>query len=433
MRRWMALFLVLALFFTAAACSSGDDSGDGERSSSRNDDDNGDGGGSGFDLDFGGGSEEDLSNEEVTQRVQAFWQEHAAEVGLRYEPVPEDRITAIPPEDGRPAPACDGFTVTPADVEGNAFGGSCGEGLIVVWDPNLVDGTLTEQFGEAGPAVVFSHEWGHVIQAQLGVIGTVPTVVTETEADCYAGAFVAEQMEQGWGPFSDPGSLDDGIGAMIFIRDPAGTSPDTQGAHGNGFDRVTAFQDGIDHGVGQCATYIQDPPDITELPFSSEEEAANQGNLPFDEVVDLVEMDLDDYFTSTIDGFTSPTDPFAEVDEDGLRQLHADVGDGTVATVLGLVWAQAVQDTVDSGFEGDDAFLQRACITGAWLGDILDDQGDGTVDRESQASLSPGDLDEAIITFIQLAEQDMSAGGTAFQAVRSMRAGVYNGLDACRL
>jgi len=72
-------------------------------------------------------------------------------------------------------------------------------------------------------------------------------------------------------------------------------------------------------------------------------------------------------------------------------------------------------------------------VVGAWLGNVLRDQRDGQVDRPSQLSLSPGDLDETIITFLQLTEEAMSGGGVAFEAVFNMRQGVFGTLEDCRL
>jgi Putative neutral zinc metallopeptidase len=440
-RKLFGLLLVLVL--VAAACGGGDDSDSSGSRSSRNDnDDDTTVEGGGLDLDFGDvGQDVELSNEEVIEVVQQYWEEHAPEAGFEFERLPDERISAVPSDDGSPPPSCDGFTLTPADVEQNAFAAPCSEGLTVAWDPNLVDVTLTDLFGETGPAVVFAHEFGHVVQFESGVldpsgqgIGEPPTVLTENQADCYAGAWVAQQREDGYGPFAGAGSLDDAIGALIFVRDPVGSDPNDPSAHGSGFDRVRAFQDGINQGPGFCATYIDDPPFIEELPFNDQTDAANQGNLPFDDqgenvgVVSLVEQDLDEFWGNTVDGFERPDDPFDDVPEDELRQLHQDIGDGAVATVFGLLWAERAQEALGADVDGEDALVQRSCMVGAWLGDILRDQRDGTVDRESGASLSPGDLDETIITFIQLTEQAMDDPGTAFEAVRNMRSGVAGAL-----
>ena len=104
-----------------------------------------------------------------------------------------------------------------------------------------------------------------------------------------------------------------------------------------------------------------------------------------------------------------------------------------MATILGLTWAEAAQEAVDEDTEGEGPFLQRACLVGTWLGDILRDQRDGTVERPSGVSLSPGDLDEAILTFLRISEDAMSEGGMAFEVALTMRQGVFGDFEDCRL
>ena len=310
-----------------AACGGDDSSSEDFGSPSNSDDDGGDDGGNdgsagAFDLDFGGSDDEDLSNEDVIEVIQQFWEDNAADFNSDYEPLPDERIGAVP---GDQTLVCQGFDITPDQVAMNAFAAPCPEGLTVAWDPALIDDTLTGLFGGAGPAVVFAHEWGHVMQFQSGVlditgqgIGDPPSVLTENQADCLSGAWVAEQVDEGFGPFSDPSALDNSIGAMLYVRDQPGSDPNAALAHGSGFDRVRAFQDGYEGGVEYCYGYIEDPPFIDESLFS-EADLATGGNLPFDEVTDLVIQDLDDFFAENVDGFEGPGDPFDIVPEDELR------------------------------------------------------------------------------------------------------------------
>ena len=445
-RRLLALLLAMTLAVTAAACG-GDDAGDGQVTASEDDggddvdsdgdiadmDDDG-----GFDLDIGGGgADEDLDNEDLIEVVQEFWEDNGDDADVDFERLPDERIAAVPGDDD--PPTCGGQPIPADAVSQNAFAAPCPEGLTVAWDPALIDGTLTDLFGQAGPAVVFAHEFGHVVQFQSGVlditgqgIGDPPSVIVENQADCYAGAWVAEQVDEGFGPFNEPSALDNSLGAMIFVRDQPGSDPRGELAHGSGFDRVRAFQDGVDRGVEYCAGYIEDPPFISQLPFEGDD-VANQGNLPFDDVSELVIQDLSDFFDGNVDDFDDPGDPFDFVPADELEELHAEIGDGAVATVFGMIWAQAAQQAAGEDLDGEGPLLQRACLVGAWLGDILRDQQDDQVDRPSGVALSPGDLDEVIITFLQLTQEAMSGAGIAFESIGSMRQGVFNGLDACSL
>jgi len=443
-RRFLAFLTVLAMVTVVAACG-GDDGGSTDNASddSNSSDDRDDGSepisDGGFDIDVGtAGADVDLTTEEVIANIQDYWEENAGDVGVDYERIPDERIASVPGD--REPPLCGGVAIAAQDVSMNAFAAPCPEGLTVAWDPALIDDTITDLFGEAGPAVVFAHEFGHVMQFQAGIlddtgqgIGDPPSVITENQADCLSGAWVAQQVDDGYGPFADPGALDMAIGAMIYVRDTPGSDPGGALAHGSGFDRVRAFQDGVNQGIEYCFNYIDDPPFIDELPFTNEDDFANQGNLPFDEVTELVIQDLDDFFGENVDGFESPGDPFDVIPQDELEQLHADIGDGAVATLFGMLWAERAQAAAGDDLDGEGPLLQRSCLVGAWLGDILLDQQDGQVDRESGVQLSPGDLDETIITFLKLTQDAMTEGGVAFEAIGDMRTGVFGGLDDCRL
>ncbi len=51
-------------------------------------------------------------------------------------------------------------------------------------------------------------------------------------------------------------------------------------AHGSGFDRVSAFQDGYDNGLERCKDYRDDEPMVLELPFSNVADEARGGDMP---------------------------------------------------------------------------------------------------------------------------------------------------------
>jgi len=441
-RRLLTLLTALALLTVVVACGGDDGAGESAEqpssSDSRDDEDDRDDGDDAIDLDFDVGDSDDepevLTYEEIIEEIQGFWEERAERIGVDYEPLTDDRIGAPQEEEV----ICYGEPLPPDFGADNAVAVGCPEeGTAVVWDPAWIEEFLVGIGGRAAPPVVFAHEFGHVLQYQFGAInpdGTLneDSVLIETQADCFAGAFVDEATEDGYGPFEDPTSLENSLAIALEIADPVGNDPDAEGAHGSGFDRVRAFQDGYEGGVEYCYGYLEDPPFIFELPFT-EEEFENQGNLPFDEVTDLVVEDLDDYFQDEVEDFEGPSDPFDVIPEDELEALHAQVGDGAVATVFGMLWAQRAQDAADEDVDGEGPLLQRACLLGSWLGDIIRDQRDGEVERESGASLSPGDLDETIQTFLTLTAEAMSTPGVAFEAIADMRLGVFGGFGDCRL
>jgi hypothetical protein len=429
MRRITAVLLALLCLMAVTACGGGggDDAeggsnGDERAESSSSDDDQ-------MEIDEPEESDVHLDGDDIIEILQDFWDDHEDEVGIDFRDVPEDRQRSIYDDD---LPSCNGGPLPVEDLVGNAAAINCGEAPTVVWDPDYLE-AREEAYGQAGPAVTLSHEFGHVIQIEQGLFDQdIASVYLENQADCYAGAFIAEQIDEEVEPFTNADTLDNAMAARVSSADPVGYDPNALDAHGSGFDRVRAFQDGVNQGVEYCNGYLEDPPFIDEIPFGNAEDQANEGNLPFDDVVDLVVDDLGWYFDENVDDFEEPDDPFELVDEDDLEELHAEIGDGVVPTVLGLTWAQAAQEATDEDTDGEGAFLQRACVVGAWLGDILHDQQDET-ERPSGAQLSPGDLDEAIATMVRLSQGEMAEGNSAFEAVFDMRQGVFGSLDDCRL
>ena len=78
--------------------------------------------------------------------------------------------------------------------------------------------------------------------------------------------------------------------------------PSQQGAHGNAFDRVSAFQDGFEDGAKKCATYENDPPAVTESGYTSYQDEATGGDVSLRDAIDLVHTDLDEYWAKTLHG-----------------------------------------------------------------------------------------------------------------------------------
>ncbi len=71
--------------------------------------------------------------------------------------------------------------------------------------------------------------------------------------------------------------LDTALAGVLDLRDTPGTSNIDPNAHGSGFDRVSAFQDGFDNGPGKCKDYRDDEPMVLELPFSTEPRTRRAG------------------------------------------------------------------------------------------------------------------------------------------------------------
>jgi len=393
--------------------------------------------------------------------IQQFWSDQLPDTyGVTYRSIPSDRLFAFSESD--PPPACDagGRGTTPyEDVRGNAF--YCSSGDFIAWDEQVLFSKLRRQFGEFAVALVLAHEWGHAIQARTDTrLGA--TVYIEMQADCFAGAWtrhVANANHTSLRLGSD--DLDTALGGYLVFRDPVGTDGGQSGAHGNAFDRVSAFQDGYRDGVSACRSYEDSPPDVTETGFTSRQEAANGGNISIDEVRQLVTDDLGDYWGDELgknapapkvvgydrnapacsggsdggvldDGATycSSTNTIA-FDRATFDQLYSDVGDFGAGMLLAAGWSSAAQHAQGQQIGTDTARLRADCLTGAWTGSVA--SGDRATADGRTAALSAGDLDEAIQTFTVAGSGDQRTGrGSAFTRVAAFRAGFTDGPGACR-
>jgi uncharacterized protein len=119
-----------------------------------------------------------------------------------------------------------------------------GEDWVAVSDDLLYEGT--NQIGDAFVYMVVAHEWAHGIQErQPG--WTAPW--TELQADCLAGATLAEATEQGlltW----DEGDEEELAVGLQAVADETGWT-DTS-SHGSAQERIDFFQHGVDNGVEGC-------------------------------------------------------------------------------------------------------------------------------------------------------------------------------------
>ncbi len=384
--------------------------------------------------------------------VQAWWAEEMPEVyGTEYEPIPDDRLFPYSASD--PPPACGERGDMPyEEVAGNAF--YCSEGDFVAWDEQELFPRLERDHGALAVALVIAHEWGHVVQARAEPRLSA-TVYLETQADCFAGSW-AEHVESDDVslPIADR-DLDIALAGFLEFRDPPGVDPSHQGAHGNAFDRVSAFQDGYEDGTERCAAYEDDPPEITEAGFSSQEDYATGGDLPLTEAIELITPDLDDYWATELRGSSPVQDLVADADAscdgttdggvlvddvtyctsddtvrydpDTLDRVYDASGDFGAGMLLAAAWSSGAMDHMDMSLTNDDADLTADCLTGSWAGDVArgersDRRGDAAI------SLSPGDLDEGIATFVAIGDD---GDGSAFARVAAFRTGFFEGVTAC--
>ena len=395
--------------------------------------------------------------------IQDYWADQYKDLyGRRYVPIPEDRIIAARP--GVTLPRCQGQKLSYRDVRDNAF--YCLESNYIAYDDvGLMPGYFAG-FGEFAPAMILAHEWGHAIQdrAEVDEIG-LPSVYIELQADCFAGAWTGDVADRPQKVAYEPGDLEDSVAALIDLRDAPGSSPEDSDAHGSAFDRLSAFQDGFLQGPERCADYVDQPPLVVQIPFSSRAEAASGGNLPADEVIPTTVDLLDEFYSQvepdyaplTLDdvqsydssrirtiprcGGTRPAvsvvanrvffcidDGYIAFDEPFLQDVYDEIGDFGVATLLANPWATHVQ--IDQGIPGAEdntleAVLQADCYTGGWVAALYNGYLAG--------SLSSGDLDEFVQAYL-VYSRARGVGGDVpitFVRVRFFRQGFLEGYGSC--
>ncbi|WP_165546530.1 neutral zinc metallopeptidase [Kribbella soli] len=390
----------------------------------------------------------------ATQRsLLDFWNDQFPAVyGRRFEQL-RGGFQAKTPQS--PPFTCAGKRQTYEDLKGNAF--YCGgpDDDYIAYDAVQLFPQLNKEFGGIAPAVVLAHEMGHAIQRRAEV--EAPSVVTELQADCFAGSWLRYAEKTADDPVDlSVGALDTSISTILVLRDQPGTPATNPQAHGLGFDRVNAFQTGYEGGARECATFPQGRAVTTELPFRTVAEARTAGNLPFSEAVRVLSESLDAYWTAAVpqvapgktfdrperklvdrrpeancvvgtgSGYCSDDNAVVLVMPE-LLQAHRRIGDLATGAALSEAWGLAVQFQAGVTSAGREPGLQRDCFTGAWLSALAGNGLEG-------ASLSPGDVDEVLASIVVGSTSpagSRSDRGGAFERTAAMRRGLFQGLRAC--
>jgi predicted metalloprotease len=357
----------------------------------------------------------------------------------------------------QPVPGCGTRQTTYRLIQGNAF--YCEQGDFLAFDDQTLFPQIYAKFGPYTIGMVLAHEWGHAIQARAGVTNE-PTIVLEQQADCFAGSWVGH-LARDESPYLrvSESDLDAAFAGMLTFSDQPGTTADQEQAHGSGFDRVGAFQDGYTNGPAKCATYPQHPPTVIELPFN-QGDLGTGGNEPYSQIVQDLPKDLDRYWgkvfaargktfaplAANLKAFATggpfphcggnavpakavtycEKDGMIYYDNDFLAGPVYDIGDFAVGLLLGNAWSDAAQTRLADPLAGKDRSLQGDCMTGSWTGDIVPKSG-----THQTFVLSAGDLDEGLSAFLRYGTGEPARVGTVFERTASFRKGLLQGVGAC--
>lgn len=361
-------------------------------------------------------------------------------------------------------------------VADNAF--YCPADDVIAWDASSLIPRINETYGEFAVTIVMAHEYGHAVQVRAGAQDR--PVDMELQADCFAGAWTAHVTAGRAVHFAESDvDLDQAVAGILGFRDEPGISADDPGAHGSGFDRVGAFQDGYEHEASTCAAYADRAVDrpTAEIEFRPGEQATG-GNLHLEDLSDdprdrgvlsLARDDLNEFYGWLFDQLGEQWTPVArlvltdpdrdEVSCDG-RTLAADelervavfcrdenavvidgtelipdlddIGDFAVTSELAQLWALSAQSQLGTD-DGERADLQADCLTGAWAASTFPaETGIVDVTPNSPMTISAGDLDEGIIGFLYYGRALGRTPRTAFERTAALRTGVFSGYPGCR-
>lgn len=386
--------------------------------------------------------------------IQEFWAgEMPRTFNERYEPI--KAVYSVDP-DGSAAAPC---TESASDIRGNAF--YCPSQDIVAWDRKELFPQLRQRFGDFLVAMVLAHEWGHVIQKRTKSPSN-RTIVLETQADCYAGAWTAYALKGGAPHFEiDRPVLDAALSGYLLFRDPLGADQDDRQAHGSGFDRISGFQDGFEQGTAFCAKFT-DERTFTQQAFRpGSVDERNQGNLTVRQTLDQGPVDVDRYWqtafpklygqdwkplaaTKAVTTASRPqcagqdllavqycaADDTVYYDTDALTKVYEQAeGDFGAISMVGLAYGQAVRQRrgQSSAADSESVLLSAICATGGYARDSFSQTSD------QRLRLSPGDLDEGIRALLDAAgtpEFTRARGTTGFDRVQAFRQG-FNDAKSC--
>ncbi len=421
------------------------------------------------------------------QDIEDWWAaEYPTVYGQSWTPL-KGGIYAAYPQRVEQIPGCSQRTTRYRDVEGNAF--YCSDGDFIVYDDDELLPDLVNDLGAAAAGVVFAHEFGHAVQERAGE-SNESTLLREQQADCFAGAWTARAESGAIAAFQyTEQDVKNGLVAMIRVADPVQLSGTTSGdAHGTGFDRVTAFQDGYVGGLARCKTFFTEDrtSKMIEIPFRFD---STGGNLPLEstdgnDFTTLIPPNLDAYWTAQLKSvgvafntpkfvtFDSSDPPSCEgvesskivghirwcsstnevlVDADFANRLISGIGDMSLGYFVGEAYTEAAQTAMDSALTGELRRLADDCLLGAWTKSIVPSSDTASANptgnrpstqtttpsagssSESGLELAAGDLDEAVITAIQISDSSASTKsvGTAFEKIAAFREGLQNGFTAC--
>jgi predicted metalloprotease len=410
----------------------------------------------------GKGTPSDKLAETVVLDVEHFWQ-------ARF-PVDFDRawinlhgFHGADPHDAKTPVPC---MKTPADMDDQAL--YCPAEDIVEWDRTGLIPRVRGTYGDAAVLFTLAHEMGHAVQARLGIDAEAqltqrdkyPTILLEGMADCYAGVVVHAAVDGHLpGLTVTRPQLDRALKALLSFRDPVGVAINPT-AHGDAFDRVSAFLDGYQRDARLCAGMTVANRTFTQRGFSTLSDIMAGGNLTLPDLVKDMSPDADGWFGSLVTSRghvwrpqtvslappgRCPTpnaagqgparfcagDGVISVAAGPLGRVHDQIGDYASGVLVASRYALATLGALGRPVTGPDAGRAAVCLAGAYTKQLFDRVSAPTF------GLSPGDLDEAVQELLteDYAARDASGqsppGDLGLERIGEFRGGALGGPGRC--
>jgi predicted metalloprotease len=391
--------------------------------------------------------------------LQTYWSEQFPDVyGRRFTALRGGYFSVDPNNtDPRQYPQGVGCGTDPRDVENNAFycrAPNSPHSDSITYDRAFL-GELARDHGRFLPALVMAHEFGHAVQARVG--SPRRSIATETQADCFAGAW-SSWVADGHAQHSQlqPAELDQLLRGYMLLRDPVGTSPRQAQAHGSFFDRAAPFQEGFDDGPTACRDQFGADRVFTQGTFT-DAELPNRGNAPYGQLLDIIGSSLPQVWGQAFrqvfrrpfepprlrpfDGEAPPCapDPARDLvycpgdrlvgfdEADLTRPADTELGDYAVATAVSIPYGLAVRDQLGRSTDDSAATSSAVCLTGWYTAKVFNHE-------VPDVDISPGDVDEAVEFLLLYGTEPTVLPNTdlsGFQLFDVFRNGFARGLAAC--
>jgi predicted metalloprotease len=405
-----------------------------------------------------GGVDEQARN--ALADLEIFWAQRFPEVyGQEFEPLQGGYFSVDPDaSDPREFPQGVGCGLDLQEAGGNAFycqSPQAPNSDAITYDRAFL-AELADDYGRFLPALVMAHEFGHAVQARVGMPG--PSISIETQADCLAGAWTA-WVAAGEAQHSRlrGAELDELLRGYFLLRDPVGTSSAEESAHGSYFDRVSGFQDGFDGGPEICRDEFGPDRLFTQGAFVRDEDLATGGNTTYANLLDIVDISLPtvweqafrdvfdrEFDAPQIEAFDTdapacapdpdldlvqcPDEGLVAFDEQDLTRPAYRLGDFAVATAVAIPYSLHAREQLGLSTDDEEAVRSALCLTGWYAAKVYQGQAGEKV------LISPGDIDESVLFLLTYGNDpdvlpDVDLSG--FQQLDLFRAGFTQGLRSC--